>query len=130
MQVFRAEWDGLCEEIGRSGHRLSRVGLILLFAGFILFWALGALIFAAVVVVSLRIPLWASALTIGGILLAAGLLLGRHGWRSAKALESPAVTVRRRVEDHALWWQERVLSAPSAEESEPPAESESLEDDG
>ena len=56
---------------------------------------------------------WAIAL-----LLAGGVAM--WAWRGLESLEPPLTTVKRRLEDHGLWWREEIAAAQEPElEAEP-----------
>ncbi|MDX1740648.1 MAG: phage holin family protein [Rhodothermales bacterium] len=115
-QVLRAEWVELQGELGRSVRRVAGAGGFLVLAVFILFWAIGVFVISAVAGLAILWPIWAAALAVGGVLAGIGLVVGWVAWRKVKSVDSPGATVRRRVDDHVLWWQERILSSETEEE--------------
>lgn len=109
IEVFRAEMEALKEELARSGRHLA-IGLVLLGGAFVLlFWTLGALIFALGAVLAIWLEPWAAALIVVGIFTAAAALLAWLGWRRLQRFDNPMESIRRRVEDHLEWWQHTLL---------------------
>jgi Putative Actinobacterial Holin-X, holin superfamily III len=109
IEVFRAELDALKEDLSRSGRHLG-VGLALLGgAAVLLFWTLGALIFALGAVLAIWLQVWAAALIVVAIFLLAAALVAWLGVKHLKRFDSPAESLRRRVEDHLDWWQHTLL---------------------
>jgi membrane protein implicated in regulation of membrane protease activity len=103
--LLEAEVDQLRFDLAQNWRRF--LGLVLL-AGFvfgIVFWALGALLFAAGAGLAHVLPLWAAALAVAAGLLALALILLWIVRVRARRLESPVGTVRRRVGSHLAFWQ-------------------------
>lgn len=113
VDLVGAELGALAEDLKSSGRVLSRSLVLLLLAAFFLFWALGALVCVAIVVLALWLPLWGAALAVLGALLVLTAMLGGLGWRRIRRLETPARTVKRRVANHALWLRSQNLSGSS-----------------
>ncbi len=125
LGVWRAEINTLLEDLSASGRRLRAALLLLALAGSLLVLFIGTLVFAAIAALSLVMPLWGAALTVAGILAVAITAIAMAGLAKLRGVESPAETVRRRVDDHIEWWNVR-LGRPSREaaalESEPDEE--------
>lgn len=103
--LLEAEADQLRFDLVQNWRRF--LGLVLLAALVfgLVFWALGALLFAAGAGLAKVLPLWAAALTVAAGLLALALILLRIVRVRARRLESPVGTVRRRVGSHVAFWQ-------------------------
>jgi len=110
IEVFRAEVDALKEELARSGHHLARGLALLAAAFFILFWTLGAMLFAAGAVLAIWLQPWAAALIVTGVFLATAALLAWLGMRRLSRIENPMDSVRERLDDHLDWWQHNLLA--------------------
>jgi hypothetical protein len=114
FEVLRAEGEALGEDLRRSGSRLLK-GLILFGAAAAIgFWTTAVLVLALIAVAAIRLPLWAAALVVAALFGAAAGLLALLGWRQLRQLESPAASIRRRVQDHLDWWEHRLLAEPGA----------------
>ena len=109
LDLAKAEVSALSGELKLSGRTFLRV--LLLFAGclFVLFWAVAVLVFVGIEVGALWLPRWGSALVVLGLLLLLTALVGVVAWRGLRHLETPIMTIRRRLEDHLEWWQRRVV---------------------
>jgi Putative Actinobacterial Holin-X, holin superfamily III len=109
IEVFRAELDALKEELSRSGRHLA-IGLALLGVAFVLlFWTLGALIFALGAVLAIWLQPWAAALVVVAIFTLAATLVAWRGWKRLERFDNPVESIRRRLEDHLEWWQHTML---------------------
>ena len=86
----------------------------LLAAAFLFFWVVGASGFVVFHLLALWIPRWGAAAIVMGMFLAVAMLLAFIARRRLQAIELPADTVRRRVEDHVAWWQDEVLHEGAA----------------
>ncbi len=103
--LLEAEVDQLRFDLAQNWRRF--LGLVLL-AGLVfgvVFWALGALLFAAGAALANVLPLWAAALAVAVGLLALALILLWIVRVRARRLESPVGTVKRRVGSHLAFWQ-------------------------
>lgn len=102
--LLEAEVDQLRLDLARNWRRF--LGLLLLAALVfgIVFWALGALLFAAGAGLANVLPLWAAALAVAAGLLALALALLWIVRVRARRLESPMATLRRRVGSHLEFW--------------------------
>ena len=103
--LLEAEVDQLRFDLAQNWRRF--LGLVLLAALVfgVVFWALGALLFAAGASLANVLPLWAAALVVAAGLLALALILLWIVRVRARRLESPVGTVRRRVGSHLAFWQ-------------------------
>ncbi|MDX1630704.1 MAG: phage holin family protein [Thermoanaerobaculia bacterium] len=111
-RVLGAELGALRDDFLRDGKHLGwGVGFVVA-AGALGAWSLGVLTALAIAVLAIWLPLWGAILVVLGVLLAVIavlLLLARSRFRR---LESPAVRIQDRWEDHRRWWDERILGEP------------------
>ncbi len=128
--LLEAEVDQLRFDLARNWRRF--LGLVLLGALLfgIVFWALGALLFAAGAGLANVLPLWAAALAVAAGLLALALVLLRIVRVRARRLESPVGTVRRRVGSHLGFWQGLLDEAPRTSDAGSAPGSDESEDGG
>jgi len=102
--LFDAEVEQLRFELAQNWSRLLRLVLLAAFLFGVVFWSLGALLFAAGAGLATVLPVWAAALGVGlGLLVLASLLFWVLRVR-ARRLESPLRTVSRRVARHFGFW--------------------------
>ncbi len=108
LALLRAEAEALAGDLGRSGRSLLRVLVLAATAGAFLFWTLGLLLYLAIELLVLVVPRWGAVAIVFALfaLIGGGLILVAR--RRFAAVESPADTVRRRIEDNRLWWQQRI----------------------
>lgn len=116
LGLVRSELAAVREELGESKDRLVKALVILLVSAFFLFWAVGALVFLALEVLSLWWPRWGAALAVFVALALLVAILAIWGRSRLRRLENPVQTVQRRIGDHLDWWQDRVLESPDEEE--------------
>jgi hypothetical protein len=128
LAVWRAEIAALLEDLGSSGRRLRGAILLLALAGSLLVLLLGTLVFAAIAGLAVVMPLWGAALTVAGILTLAVAIVAAVGLSKLRSVESPARTVRRRLDDHLDWWNNRLSSRSAARPEEPVYEDEDEEE--
>lgn len=120
IEVFRAELDAFKEEMARSGHHLVRGVALLAAAFFVLFWTLGAMLFAAGAVLAIWLQPWAAALIVMGIFLVVAVLLAWLGMRRLRRFESPVASFKERLDDHLDWWQHTLLAETKPIDMPPP----------
>ena len=114
LAVWRAEIGALIDDLTASGRRLRGALLLLALAGSLLVLLIGTLVFAAIAALSLVMPLWGAALTVAGVLGLAVAIVAGIAVSRLKSLESPAHTVRRRLDDHLDWWNNRLSDGAAA----------------
>ena len=119
LDVLRAEVATLQEDLSRSGRIAGGALALLGVALILLFWILGLLIFALVAVATIWLPLWAAALVVLVLFLAAAGILSWLGVKRLKQVETPVQTFRRRVDDHLDWWQNTLLREQRPVDIEP-----------
>lgn len=103
--LLEAEVDQLRFDLAQNWRRFLIVVLLASLVFGIVFWALGALLFAAGAGLANVLPLWAAALAVALGLLALALILFWIVRVRARRLESPVGTVKRRVGSHLAFWQ-------------------------
>lgn len=102
--LFEAEVEHLRFDLLRNWARFLRLVLLAALVFSVVFWALGALIFAAGAGLANVLPVWAAALAVAAGLVVAALMLCWVIRARARRLESPLGTVRRRVGSHLAFW--------------------------
>lgn len=109
LGLLKAELEALEQELARSGKSLGLAIGLLAAAGAFGFWTLGVATYFFIQLLAVWLPLWAASLIVTLVFAAivAGLVFA--GLHKLRRFENPVTTVRRRVEDHADWWQDRVL---------------------
>lgn len=110
LAVWRAELAALFDDLSSSGRRLRSALLLLALAGSLFVLLIGTLVFTAIAALSVVMPLWGAALTVAGVLALAVAIVAGLGMARLRTVESPASTVRRRVDDHLDWWNRRLSS--------------------
>lgn len=106
--LLRAEFEALVGDLTHTGRSLVRLLVLAGAVAAVVFWSLGLLLYLGVELLALVLPRWGAAAVLLGLLLltAAGLAVAlRRRWTS---LESPADTVRRRLDDQRRWWRRQV----------------------
>jgi hypothetical protein len=111
VEVVRAEVAALQEDLNTSGrHLLGLLGAAVLLS----FWVLGLLIFFAITLLAVWLPLWAAALIVLVIFLAVMGVLAWLGIRRLKLVENPTDSFKRHIDDHLDWWQNGLLAQGKA----------------
>jgi hypothetical protein len=121
FEVLRAEAEALGEDLRRSGGQLLRGLALCGGAAAVGFWTLGVLVLALIAVLAIWLPPWAAALIVAALFASTAGLLAALGWRQLRRLETPAASIRRRLDDHLDWWQSRLLAEPALAAPETPA---------
>lgn len=128
LDVFKAELAEAGEDLGTAGRHLGIALGLFAAAAAVGFWTLATfLAFLILVLARLGLPLWGAA---GVVTLVLGLVIAVLGWlgmRRLKRVESPVETVRRRLDDHRVWWRERMLLPEEDGLEEEPAERDAWE---
>lgn len=123
VDLLRAEGAALQGELEGNIRRLLGALLLLAFALFAAFWALGALIFSLIEVVAEWLPRWGAALALVALLALLAWALVLVARRRLARLEGPAATVRRRAEEYQEWWERRVTGGERSAGADPPTPS-------
>lgn len=106
--VMKAEASALERDLGTSGRQLLVALAIITVALGIGFWALAALVLAAIEILALWLPRWGASLVVAFALLLITVLIGALGWRRLRRVETPKATLNRHIEDHREWWREQI----------------------
>ncbi len=115
--VWKSELAALAEDLGRSGRALVRALALLGVAAGVGFWTLGLMLYFAIELLALVLPRWGAVGVVLGALVLTLLVLALLVRGRLRAVESPAETVRRRVDDHRRWWRDRVAGGDPEETS-------------
>jgi len=126
IALLRAEAEAVARDLGASGRALLRALLVAAVAGAVAFWALGLVVYLAVELVALALPRWGAVAVVLGVFVLAAALLARLAASRLRAVETPAATVRRRLDDGRRWWRERIAAEPVAPPEAPPQVEEEL----
>lgn len=119
-ELARAELAALGDDLSRSGKRLGGALLLLAVALFLLFWALGLLVYLGVEVAGLWLSRWAAVAVVLGVVVLVMAALAGIGWHRIRRLERPAAMLERRWASHRDWWQDQFPeAAPRSERSRP-----------
>ena len=110
--LLEAEVDQLRFDLARTWARFLSLVLLAAFVFAVVFWALGAVLFAAGAGLAEVLPVWAAALVLAVGLLVLAFVLMRVVRARARRLESPVRTVSRRVGSHLAFWR-GVLDEPT-----------------
>jgi hypothetical protein len=119
LEVVRAEIAALQDDLQRSGRHFGVALALFGGAAVLLFWMVGLLIFTLVAVLQIWLELWAAALIVLALFVAAIAVLALLGKRRLSHVENPLETVRRRADSHLDWWQNTLLSQPRTLDVEP-----------
>lgn len=115
-ELAAAELAALKEELARNGKTLGVALGLFAAAAAIGFWLIALLLYTAIQVLAIWLPMWGASLTVTGVFVIVVAVLALIGVAKLKKLESPAATVGRRWSDHRRWWDRRLLA-----ETPPPA---------
>ena len=128
--LARAELAALGDDLSRSGKRLGGALLLLAAALFLLFWALGLLVYLGVEVAGLWLSRWAAVTVVLGVVVLVMAVLASVGWHRIKRLEAPSAMLQRRWTSHRDWWLEQFPEAMPRAGSAGPVEPEPPEGPG
>lgn len=109
LDLARAEARALTGELKLSGRALARVLLLVGACLCVLFWAIAVLVFVGIEVAALWLPRWGAGLSVfAAMLLIVGVLalIAKHRWGR---IDTPAATLRRRLDDYLDWWERRIV---------------------
>jgi sulfite exporter TauE/SafE len=121
IEVLKAEVDALKEELAVSGRHLAVGAALVGGAAVLLFWTVGALIFALGAVLAIWLQTWAAALIVVGIFLLAAVLLLLLARSQFRKFQNPMASLREHLEDHLDWWQHTLLREEKRVEPPPAA---------
>ena len=120
LALLRAEVEAVARDLGDSGRALLRALVLAGFAFAVAFWALGLIVYLAVELLALVLPRWGAVGIVLAVFVLASAILAAVAARRLRAVESPAATVRRRMEDNRRWWRERIGAEPAPDAATPP----------
>jgi hypothetical protein len=109
LELLRSEIAALRDDLAATGRRVGGLLLLLAVAAFLLFWALGVLVYLMIEILALWLPRWGATLTVLLLLVAVVAALAVVARRRWSATELPAQTFRRRLDGHVDWWESRIL---------------------
>ncbi len=120
LEVLEAEVQALASDLRGTGRKLLVLVLWLIVAAQLIVISVALMGLGVVRILEIHLPAWAAAMLTGaGLLLLAGGV-AMWAWRGLESLEPPLTTVKRRLEDHGLWWREEIAAAQEPElEAEP-----------
>lgn len=116
LGVVRAEIAALAEDLRSSKRKLARVVVLAFLCGALVFWTVATAIDLAVELLTLALPRWGALLIVLALLAALAAALGAAARRRLREIETPAETVRRRMEESRRWWRERIEAEIGDEE--------------
>lgn len=127
LDVLGAEWRVLTEDWRRSQRSFTlAVSLIFLAAG-LAFLLLGLLVYSAVKLLEKWVEPWQAGLWVGLVVALVAAGAGFGAWYLMRfRFENPIDSARRRFDDHAAWWSDRLLPEERALKGESGGEAESL----
>ena len=128
LALLRAEVEAVARDLGDSGRALLRALVLAGLAFGVAFWALGLVVYLAVELLALVLPRWGAVGIVLAVFVLAAAILAAVAARRLRAVESPAATVRRRMEDSRRWWRERIAAEPATPVATPP-DAERFEDE-
>ena len=108
LGVVRAELAALAADLGDSGKALLRAFALVAAAAGVVFWTVGLLLYFAVELLALVLPRWGAVGVVLALFALVALALVVVAKRGFARVESPTEVVRRRYEEHRLWWQDSV----------------------
>lgn len=129
LEVYRAEAEELKTEVRDSTVQLAWAIGLFVAAGMLGFWAIFAAIYCAIQVLAIWLPLWGAAGVVLGVLVLVILILAFLGLRRLKRWENPAETIKRRLSEHRVWLEQKLLPAEEGEEGEEAAAEREMEQD-
>ena len=109
FEVWKAELAELGAELGKSGKHLGKAIAAFVVVAFVFFWFVAATYYFFVQVLDIWLPMWAAAGIPWLLMLLLMAAAGGWGYLQLKKFDNPAETVRRRVDEHKEWWNERML---------------------
>jgi len=119
LALVRAELATLGDDLRASGRGLVRALLLGAIAAALLFWSVTLLVDLLVEVAALVLPRWSAMLVVLALLGAAAWALAAAARRRFRGIETPAETLRRRLEESRSWWRSRIEAEIGAGEEEP-----------
>lgn len=118
LEVYRAEAEELKTEVRDSTKHLAWAVGLFVAAGMLGFWAVFAALYFAIQVLALWLPMWGAAGVVLAVLVLLILILAFVGLRKLKRWENPAETFKRRLSEHRVWIEQRLLPEDEVEQDE------------
>jgi hypothetical protein len=114
--VIEAEVSSLRLDFELSKRQLVRAIGLAAGAIFVVFWAIGVVVFLLIQVAGLWLPLWAAALVVLAFLVITcmALLVAARG--SLRRIEAPKALIRRHVRESMDWWEDEIMPASDGAE--------------
>lgn len=113
--VVQAEVDSLRVDFELSTRRLVRAVGLAAAAIFVIFWAIGVVVFLLIQVASLWLPPWAASLVVLALLVIACVALVAAARASLQQIEPPKAMIRRHIQESMDWWEDEVVPASDVE---------------
>lgn len=113
LDVLRAEAAALGVDLRRSAVHLGRGAALASGAAAVMFWTLGIAVLALIALLAIWLPVWGATLVALGVFAGAAGLLAWLAWRQLRQLTNPLADLKRRIDDHLDWWQNRLLAMPA-----------------
>jgi putative superfamily III holin-X len=110
LALVRAELAALAADLGQSGRALARALVLVGIAFGVGFWTLGLLLYFAIELLALVLPRWGAVGIVLALFVAVTLILILTARSRFAAIESPAATLERRLDENRRWWRERVAA--------------------
>lgn len=107
--VVQAEVSALRLDFELSKRRLARAIGLAAGAIFVVFWAIGVVVFLLIQVAGLWLPLWAAALVVLGVLTIIGTTLVFAARANLRRIEAPKAMIRRHVQESMDWWEDEIM---------------------
>ena len=120
--VVQAEVRSIRADFELSKRLLARAIGLAAGAMFVVFWAIGVVVFLLIQVAGLWLPLWLATLVVLAVLVVVGVVLVAAARGSLRRIEAPKAMIRRHVQESMDWWEDEIMPAPDvAEERSFPA---------
>jgi len=115
LEVLEAEVEALASDLRGTGKKLLALVLWLIVAVQLIVVSVAFIGLGVIRILESHLPAWAAAVLPGValLLLAAGVTVWVR--RGLASLEPPLSTVKRRLEDHTLWWRDEIAAAQEPE---------------
>jgi hypothetical protein len=110
LALARAELAALAADLGQSGRAFARALVLVGIAFGVGFWTLGLLLYFAIELLALVLPRWGAVGIVLALFVAVTLILILSARSRFAAIESPASTLQRRLDENRRWWRERVAA--------------------
>lgn len=108
--LARAELAAIADDLGRSGRALVRALIVAAVAAACAFWSFGLAVYFAVELLARWLPRWGAVGVVWALSTLATVVLLFLVRARLAAIEAPAETVRRRMDDSRRWWRTRITA--------------------